>query len=392
LVRLNLSALLFIYMQLIFSAMIRIIGAGPAGCHVAYLLAKAGYDVSVYEEHQRIGEPVQCTGIVTSCIADHVPLKDSFVINRIDAAKVFAASGRHVEFALTKQNLILDRSVFDRYMADRATDAGAKIHTAKKFMFAAGSKIGIKGEGGWQTLGYDALIGADGPGSHVAKSTGLFHGRKFWTGFQARVRLENENSVEFYPDIASFAWVVPEDRTTVRIGLLAQRDVRQHLDSFLKKRLGFGIGSSDIIDVQAGLVPVYDRNARTQKNNIYLLGDAACQVKATTGGGIVPGLAAASCLAQSIIEGKDYEKAWKKKIGKELWTHSMIRSVLDNFCSRDYERLVTLCNKERPRRIIQSNDRDKLASFCLKLLFSEPRFLAFSKRLFKPGRLCDAGA
>ncbi|MEM4264021.1 MAG: NAD(P)-binding protein, partial [Candidatus Woesearchaeota archaeon] len=43
--------------------MISIIGAGPVGSFAAYLLAKAGFEVSIFEEHEKIGLPVQCTGL-----------------------------------------------------------------------------------------------------------------------------------------------------------------------------------------------------------------------------------------------------------------------------------------------------------------------------------------
>ena len=48
--------------------MIAIVGAGPAGSYLGHLLAKEGKDVCIFEEHSRIGSPVQCTGIVTHSI------------------------------------------------------------------------------------------------------------------------------------------------------------------------------------------------------------------------------------------------------------------------------------------------------------------------------------
>ena len=45
--------------------MISIIGGGPIGAYTAYLLAKAGEQVRIFEEHNKIGKPVQCAGIVS---------------------------------------------------------------------------------------------------------------------------------------------------------------------------------------------------------------------------------------------------------------------------------------------------------------------------------------
>ena len=62
--------------------MISIIGAGPSGSHLACLLSKHD-DVNVYEEHSEIGKPVQCTGLVTSSIKDHLKLESKFILNKI---------------------------------------------------------------------------------------------------------------------------------------------------------------------------------------------------------------------------------------------------------------------------------------------------------------------
>ena len=62
--------------------MITIVGAGPAGSYLAYLLAKKGQAVTIIEEHEKIGSPVQCTGIVTGSIEKFVKLPNDVVANR----------------------------------------------------------------------------------------------------------------------------------------------------------------------------------------------------------------------------------------------------------------------------------------------------------------------
>ena len=88
---------------------------------------------------------------------------------------------------------------------------------------------------------------------------------------------------------------------------------------------------------------------------MYIVGDAAGQVKATTGGGIVPGMGAAESLAQSIIEGKDYEKLWRKNIGFKIWIHLFMRNTMDKFKESDYETLLQQMNKEKIKREISSD-------------------------------------
>ena len=67
--------------------MISIIGAGPAGSHLAYLLAKKGRKVNVYEEHKSIGDPVQCTGLVRDSIKQLVDIIKDVIVNLIKGFK-----------------------------------------------------------------------------------------------------------------------------------------------------------------------------------------------------------------------------------------------------------------------------------------------------------------
>ena len=63
------------------------------------------------------------------------------------------------------------------------------------------------------------------------------------------------------------------------------------------------------------------------------MGDAAGQVKATTGGGVIFGGLCARKAAESIVEGSqgkplDYEERWRKAFGKTLELHRLIHSTV----------------------------------------------------------------
>ncbi|MEA2037930.1 MAG: geranylgeranyl reductase family protein [Nanoarchaeota archaeon] len=355
--------------------MISIIGGGPAGCYLGYLLAKDGRDVKIFEEHRKIGRPIQCTGLVTSSINNILRLRKDVVVNEINKVKIFSKDD-FLELRLKKKNLILDREKFDNSLADMAIDKGAKMFLNHKFIDNKRESIRFNHDGKKKVLKTDCLVGADGPLSKVAKSNNIFGKRRFMTGVQAIVRLKNDNYIEFYPSIGTFAWVVPENDEICKVGVASYSNISSDFDNFLRLK---GINEKDIIENQGGLIPLYNPNIRTQKGNIYLLGDAACQVKATTGGGIIQGLTAAGCLKESIVNKTDYGMMWKKELGRELWLHIKIRNVLDRFKENDWNFLVDLFNKERNRKIIEGFDRDNLSKFFLRLLFSEPRFLYFAK-------------
>ena len=361
--------------------MITIIGAGPAGCHTACLLARAGKEVQIFEEHNKIGEPAHCTGIVTSSIKNIIRIKNDLVINEVDKVKIFSPNKKFIELKLKNKNLILDRKKFDNYLADLAVKEGTKIFLGYRFMDYKDKKIRLKYESGnevFSKTGY--LIGADGPLSQVARSCNLFGKRRFMTGVQARVKLKNENSVEFYPFIGNFSWVVPENEEIVRLGVAAYDKVKEHFDNFLKLKK---IDKKKIIETQGGLIPLYNPKIKTERENVFLVGDAATQIKATTGGGIIQGLIGAKCLAEAIVKNKDYNREWKKRLARELWLHLKIREILDKFKEKDWNFLINLFNKEKNKGVIEKFDRDHISKFFFRMALNEPKLLYFLKYLYK---------
>ena len=88
--------------------MIGIVGGGPIGCYLGSLV-----DCKVFEEHSEIGNPVQCTGLVTSEIFNLVK-KDDFIVNELSDFRIKSGNEK-VELKL-KKNYLLDRGKFDRYL------------------------------------------------------------------------------------------------------------------------------------------------------------------------------------------------------------------------------------------------------------------------------------
>jgi digeranylgeranylglycerophospholipid reductase len=111
------------------------------------------------------------------------------------------------------------------------------------------------------------------------------------------------------------------------------------------------------------------------------VGDAACQVKATTGGGIVQSLAASKALGDSIANSKGYEKLWRKEIGRDLKLHLRMRNIMDKFSEADWHYLIRLLSREKTKWVVESHERDYPSRFMIKLLLKEPRLLYFIRHL-----------
>ncbi|MBU0461458.1 MAG: NAD(P)/FAD-dependent oxidoreductase [Nanoarchaeota archaeon] len=364
---------------------VHIIGAGPAGSHTAKLFARAGFSVQVWEEHSQIGYPVQCTGIVTSELKNLVRLRPEFTLNRLKKVKVHSTDHSTL---IGANDFVLDRGKFDRYLAKEAEDAGARFNLSYRFIGLKSNELMIedKKNNKIKKIKFtkeDYLIGADGPQSTISKIIGNKQ-LKFWTGIQARIKTKTKKDLYevWFGDIAPdfFAWSVPESIDVTRVGLAGMKNVNALFNSFLDKNFK----NKKIIEMQGGLIPKFNPNIRVQKNNIFIIGDAAGHVKATTGGGIVPGLQAAECLAQAIIEDKDYRKLLNKKVIPNLKKHLLIRNLLDKFNDKDYDELVKIINNEKIKELLEKEHRDKNpAMIAMKAIIKQSKLLKFVKVLWK---------
>lgn len=367
---------------------IHIIGAGPIGGQTAFLLAKKGFEVHLYEEHPQVGKPIQCTGLMTISLNEVLPepkneLKEALV-NTTEHVQVIAPNNEKID--VKSKEYIVDRTLFDSHFVNKAVDAGCILHDQHRFIKKENGSLVFKDIKNNETKEIKRsqetiTIGADGPLSAVAKEFGLFGQREFFYGIQVRASGNfDSNSYQAYfgNEIAPqlFAWVVPESSTIARVGLGTRQNTNQFFQKFMQQH------NFKQIDMQAGPIPIYNPKLKTQdkKERVYLVGDAATQVKATTLGGLIPGLKAASCLAEAIAENKNYEQLWKKKIGRDLWLHLKARKTLDKFSDADLNKLIVMLNRPKARELLEKYDREKPFKL-LSIIFKQPKLIYFAKHL-----------
>jgi len=356
-----------------------IIGAGPAANHLAYHLAKKKWPVHVYEEHKTIGNPIQCTGIMTHKITEMVPLKAPVLVNECQTVRVYAPNKKFLDFKLKKKDVIVHRAKFDEFLARRAQKEGAQYHLEHRFIKNEGKKLHFTHNKKEIIKQTDLLVGADGPNSQVAKNNSLFVNREFAIGHQVTAEIEMDPSMyEVWLGYGAFAWVVPECNKTARIGLVATHKTKEIFDQFFNMRAK----GAKILSYEPGPIPIYDPKIQTQNNFVYLLGDAATMVKATSYGGIIQGMLAAEELSRAITENKKYETLWRKKVHQDLYLHLKLRHVLDKFSPEEYNELLTLLTKPKTKEVIETHERDFLSKFALQVALSQPRLLKYITKLF----------
>src|SRR5438132_11659008 len=104
-----------------------VVGGGPAGLFTAWKLAAAGQSVTLFEEHDTIGDPVHCTGVLARDAFTEFGLDTGAILNELKTVRFQAPSGETLEYSTrTVEAVVIDRRVFDRALADRAEQAGVQ--------------------------------------------------------------------------------------------------------------------------------------------------------------------------------------------------------------------------------------------------------------------------
>lgn len=294
-----------------------VIGASVTGCTAAKALAENGKDVLLLSD--KIGKNGKCTAIVSRHGLEKTGLNyKPTILNDIYGA-VFHSGNEHFQVkSSTTQAYVLDRFALDKAAFDDAINAGAKF----KKQHVTGKPQAVR------------VIGADGVSSTTAKLYGFPPLEKIIVGYEVEFSnaiIADKKKVDVFLDYPGlFGWIVPVNEETVRIGLATDTNLDIHKKKFFNlPEVSATINKAKKIREFTHAIPVKPRGI-TQKKNCMLVGDAAGQTKATTGGGIVFGCLCAKIAAECIIENKNYEKEWRARYGHQLKTHYYARKILDN--------------------------------------------------------------
>ena len=367
-----------------------IIGASISGLYTATLLAKQGVEVEVYDRMDALGSPSR-TLIVTGKInevLDSVP--EEMVLNQVKYLELFSRS-RSARLELSCPDLIVERRRFVEFVARMAEEAGARMILGHQFEGFAqfGKKVAVTlrnlETNEAKQISADILVGADGVQSAVSHAASR-NGHRVAALVQARVPLLESGEggtyrVWFDTNRTNyFYWLIPESDRVASVGLIAE-DVPQakaRLMEFLREK------QLEAIEFQSALVPMRRfgsaNGVMVPNRNVFVVGDAAAQVKVTTVGGVVPGLYGARALAQAILNGRNY----RKELGglkTELNLHLLVRHVLNRFSDQDYDELIGMLDGGL-KEILEEWTRDELTQCFLRMIWAEPRLITLGAKVF----------
>ncbi len=369
---------------------ILIVGAGPVGCYTAQLLKERGYHSVLLEEHTLLGKPVHCAGIVSREVLSLIEpfISTDAIKSRIDNFSI--NTPWEEPFSINKEGIAI---VLNREKTDLSLGKDLDVHLGERVS-------SIKRKNGTYTVSTeqgreyeaDVLIGADGANSIVRKYflenyVGMDIKNNisldYYFGLQYQIKLDNSNllinhneiGVFFNSSIPFFIWIIPEKEHSFRIGVLANNG-KQTLTDFMREQEIEG----EIEEVFAGKIPI--GFIPTSSDSIALVGDAACQIKPLTGGGLSFGLQSACILADCIKEDKleQYDSRWKKKFGQEIRFGMKARKIYENLDESQRKEIFKLFKKNSDfiENIVDYDRHSKL----FREAFRQPRILLDAGKVF----------
>ena len=397
---------------------VMIIGAGPVGSTVAEIIGREGHKVLILEEHSEVGSPIHCTGKLSVNAFKELNLEMEGIINEVKGANFYSPNGQlfHLERNDT-QAYILDRKIFDEKLAEKAMKVGVKILTEARAMKFIVTKEGVNviftHKGDTKKLKVRIVVGADGANSIVARRMGLYSKKssKIRIGIQKEVfGINNLQSriVELFfgknyaPGF--FAWIVPIGNAKARVGLA----LRPHLVERPKKYLDKFIRTHPIIKekfegcsfnkAKVHIIPTGGALHQTVSEGVIIVGDAAGQIKSTTGGGLYYGMLCAKIAGKTISKSLDasskgilsknslleYQRLWKARLDKEIKISTKLRDFLTSLTDGEINYLFKLiiAHPHIFKEIVAKGDIDwqskiasKVLNSFLKTLIKRPMIL-----------------
>jgi digeranylgeranylglycerophospholipid reductase len=337
---------------------VMVVGGGPAGLYCATELARRGFKALLFEEHASVADKVLCTGIIGVDAFRQFSLPRQPIVGTLGPLRAISRDG--TELLHTSQRpmaYIVDKGAFNGALAAGAASAGALLYTSTPAQHVVVDDAQVRleamaAEGYSLTVHAPLVVLACGVNYRLTKHLGLGAPREFLQGAQTEVPWVWTSGTEVHLNKAfspeAFAWVVPLQNGYTRVGVMCARDARgalmQVLDRIIpqwRERQDIHLGSKPIAQTPL---------RRSYAERVLVIGEAAGQVKATTGGGIYYGLLAAQLAVETISRAfatgrftaetmSIYERRWKALLADELALGFAFRKLYGRLTDRQVDGL-----------------------------------------------------
>ncbi len=372
--------------------------------------AERGLSVLLLEKDAEIGAPKRCAEGISMRGFERAGLEYNrrYIAQEIDGAVLWSPSGKSVVMQSEEsRGYVLERKVFEKYLARDAIMAGAKVmmKASAVGLLKRDGEVGgvvVESMGEQEEVKAKIVIGADGVESKIGRMAGiktLNVLKDYISGFQYEMAGVSNLDMRkihlwFGNNIApkGYLWVFPkgDEISNVGIGIPGteneKKRAREYLDEFISEHPEFFANASPI-EVNSGGVPVsgYIKESFVS-DGLMLVGDAAQMVNPIHGGGMSTNLYAAQICgrvaAEAIGEGDtskerlmQYEREWRETDGKRMEKLLKLRYFLENLSDEDFEYFADVLSGED----INNMQKGK-TKFLLKMLVKKPKLLLYAKR------------
>ncbi|MDH7516925.1 MAG: NAD(P)/FAD-dependent oxidoreductase [Candidatus Thermoplasmatota archaeon] len=329
-----------------------IVGGGPAGSYLGWLLAKNGLHPIIFDHSHPREKP--CGGGISVLALEKFPF-----LNDVPEPKnldfdfgLISPTGISVMTSGKKGSWSLSRLILDKYILDKAIEYGCRLIPERVI------NVKIK-ENVWHIKTREAeyqakiIIGADGVNSIVRKKIlgpipkehlGLCY------GCFATSDKKEPTSVKFLKNKQGYAWCFPRhDHLSIGVGTssLKTKDIKKIFKEFqttyypkIKILSTWGATIPNIKNDDFFKLPC-------SGENWILIGDAAGHVDSATGEGITYALWSAELAAKAIIENdpKSFDRLWRNAYGNMLAESCKMREIFYNPFLLEYT--IRLANKSK---------------------------------------------
>jgi len=274
-------------------ALISIVGGGIAGLLVARELARHGYSVKLFEEHEAFGIPRHCTGLVSEFTFKALgrPAHESKIMKFHTYGIATCDLGEEIELLFNEPVYLLDRELLEKVISEEALSLGADLKL-RTYVRA------IKSSGEVEVLGnhkekYDYVVLAEGAIRRFSRELGMCPKKlNNLRGLQAIVKIKKLTLGRPLIITCSkickdfFAWVVPySDDGSYIVGVASRRNVYSSFIKLLKLISRRFSTEVFITKYFGGLIPI-DKPCALTRGNVLGVGDSISLTKPISGGGI----------------------------------------------------------------------------------------------------------
>lgn len=282
-----------------------VVGAGPIGGYLSKKLNDNGHSVLLLEEHDEIGRPFQCAGLVNPAAMETIGLESS-ILTSIWGANIHSPNGKRVSIGDPNmpRTFSVCRKIFDEAVVMQSIATGTEIMLSTKPVSASIEneyvEVNIDGPNGSETVRCKLLCGADGAHSWVRRKFRMGNPTETMIGFQIEVTgySGDDGMLDMYTGASIapgfFSWAIPTGETT-RLGTWTKASLMggtssEEFMSRLMEDKNLNSRFTDCSEVARFCGPVPSGIVRRpMRERVALFGDAAGICKPTTGGGIGPG-------------------------------------------------------------------------------------------------------